>query len=178
MQLASVGLDTVIDPRVVIKRPQLMSIGSHCAIDCGAYFTTRVDIGSYVHIGPYVTVIGGPESKLTIEDFGTIAAGARIICRGEEHLGKGLVGPTIPEKFSDLLIGGKVVIKRFANVLTNAVIFPGVTIGQGAVIGAGTVMHTDAEPWAIYLGNPARKIKVRDHRTMLTYARELKGNGH
>ena len=173
MNVKSMGFDTLIDPRAVIKRPHLMSIGSYCAIDAGAYFTTKVEIGSYVHIGPYVTVIGGAESELIVENFATIAAGARIICKGEEHLGWGLVGPTIPKIYSDRLVGGKVVIKKFANVLTNAVIFPGVTIGEGAVIGANTVMHIDAEPWTIYLGNPVRKIKVRDSQKMLAYASEL-----
>jgi acetyltransferase-like isoleucine patch superfamily enzyme len=173
MEVCSIGFDTVIDPRAIIKRPHLMTIGSHCAIDAGAYFTTKVCIGSYVHIGPYVTVIGGADSELIVENFATIAAGARIICKGEEHLGWGLVGPTIPKNYSDRLVGGKVTIKQFANVLTNAVIFPGITVGEGAVIGANTVMHFDAEPWTIYLGNPARKIKVRDKQKMLAYAREL-----
>lgn len=172
-ELIEIGVDTIIDPNAIIRRPNLVSVGSHCAIDSGAYFTTQVRIGSYVHIGPYVSVIGGANSRLIVEDFATIAAGARIICRGEEHLGKGLIGPTIPDKYKDVLVGGEVVVKRFANVLTNAVVFPGVTIGEGAVIGANTVMHNDAEPWTIYLGNPARKIKTRDNSVMLAYANEL-----
>ena len=173
MNVNYMGFDTLIDPRAVIKRPHLMSIGSHCAIDACAYFTTKVEIGSYVHIGPYVTVIGGAESELIVENFATIATGVRIICKGEEHLGWGLIGPTIPKNYSDRLVGGKVVIKQFANVSTNAVIFPGVTIGEGAVIGVNTVMHIDAEPWTIYFGNPVRKIKVRDSQKMLAYASEL-----
>jgi galactoside O-acetyltransferase len=120
-----------------------------------------------------VTVIGGAESCLVVENFATIAAGARIICCGEEHLGHGLVGPTIPDKFADKLVGGKVVIKKFANILTNAVVFPGVTIGEGAIVGANTVMSFDAEPWTIYLGNPARKIKQRDRQKMVTYGKSL-----
>ena len=36
-----------------------------------------------------------------------------------------------------------------------------VTIGEGAVIGAGTVMVKDAEPWGVYAGNPAKYIKKR-----------------
>lgn len=173
MKFKSIGIDTYVDQSAIIKRPHLMSIGSHCAIDSGAYFTTEVNIGSYVHIGPYVSVIGGAESRLVVENFATIAAGARIICKGEEHLGKGLIGPTIPECYSDILIGGKVEIKQFANILTNAVVFPGVTIGEGAVIGANTVMHTDAEPWTIYLGNPARRIKRRDSSKMIAFAKKL-----
>ena len=170
---SSIGEDVLIDHRAIFKRPHLVSFGSHCAVDAGVYITTQANIGSYVHIGPYVTIIGGAESLLIVEDFATIAAGARIICRGEEHLGEGLVGPTIPKLYADRLLGGKTIIKKYANILTNAVIFPGVVIGEGAVIGANTVMHRDADPWTIYLGNPARKIKIRNDLKMKAYGFEL-----
>lgn len=169
----AIGDDVFIDKKAIIKRAHLVSFGSHCAVDAGAFITTRASIGSYVHIGPYVTIIGGEGGEIIIEDFATIAAGARIICRGEEHLGFGLIGPTIPEAYTDKLIGGKVRINKFANILTNAVVFPGITIGVGAVIGANTVMHMDAEPWTIYLGNPARKIKKRDGSRMIAFADKL-----
>ena len=169
----AIGEDVFIDDQAIIKRTHLVSFGSHCAVDAGVFITTQASIGSYVHIGPYVSIIGGEHSEILVEDFATIAAGARIICKGEEHLGYGLIGPTIPKEYSDKLIGGSVKIKRYANILTNAVVFPGVTIGEGAVIGANTVMHIDAEPWTIYLGNPAKKIKMRDGSKMIAYANKL-----
>ena len=172
-QFKSIGKDVFIDSRAIIKRPHLVEFGDHCAVDAGVYITTAAFFGSYIHIGPYVTIIGGEKSEFIAENFCTIAAGSRIICKGEEHLGFGLIGPTIPYEYSDKYIGGKIVISQFANVLTNAVIFPGVTIGEGAVIGANTVMHVDAEPWTIYMGNPARKIKKRDGAKMKTLADQL-----
>ena len=175
VEFSSVGNDVFIDERAYFKRPDLVTIGDHCAFDNGLHMTTAGTFGSYIHIGPFVSVIGGAESKLLMGNFASIAAGARIICKGEEHLGAGLIGPTIPDQYSDVLIGGLVVIKQFANILTNSVLFPGITIGEGAVIGAGTVMHFDAEPWTIYLGNPARKIKVRDGSLMKRYGEELIG---
>lgn len=43
----------------------------------------------------------------------------------------------------------------------DVILLPGVTIGDGAVIGAGSVVIKDVEPYAVYVGNPARKIKYR-----------------
>ncbi|MDR2605690.1 MAG: acetyltransferase [Oscillospiraceae bacterium] len=43
----------------------------------------------------------------------------------------------------------------------NAVIMPGVTIGNGAVIGSASVVTKDVEPYAVVVGVPARKIKMR-----------------
>ncbi len=43
----------------------------------------------------------------------------------------------------------------------HVIILPGITIGDGAVIGAGSVVTKDVEPYAVYVGNPARRIKYR-----------------
>ena len=43
-----------------------------------------------------------------------------------------------------------------------AIILPGVTIGEGAVVAAGAVVTKDVEPWAVVGGNPAKFIKKRE----------------
>jgi acetyltransferase-like isoleucine patch superfamily enzyme len=170
----SIGDNVFIDDRAYFRRPSLVSIGSNCAFDAGVYITTPAEFGDYIHVGPYVTIIGGASAKFFAEDFSTIAAGARVVCLGEEHLGRGLIGPTIPKEYKDKLVGGQVRVCRFANILTNAIVLPGVTIGEGAVIGANTVMSHDADPWTIYLGSPARKIKKRDSALMIELGEKLK----
>lgn len=48
-----------------------------------------------------------------------------------------------------------IVIEDFAWIATNAIILPGVTIGRGAVVAAGTVVTRDVPPGAVASGNPA-----------------------
>ena len=43
-----------------------------------------------------------------------------------------------------------------------SIILPGVTIGEGAVVGAGSVVTKDVEPWSVVVGNPAKFIKKRE----------------
>lgn len=56
---------------------------------------------------------------------------------------------------------GNTVLGHDVYVGDNVVILPGLDIGLGAVIGAGSVVTKDVEPFAIVVGNPARKIKMR-----------------
>ena len=162
---------------VEIRRPNLVEVGENCAIDTGFYLTTRATIGDFVHIGPYVSCIGGMEAKFTAKDFSAVAAGARLICLGDELLGKGLAGPTIRMEFRDATIGGEIILEKFAVVGTNAIIMPGLTLGEGSVVGAGSLLTKDTEPWTIYVGSPARPIKIRENSRMKRYAEELEGLG-
>lgn len=63
--------------------------------------------------------------------------------------------------------GGEIVIGDRAWIAYRAIILPGVTIGEGAVVGAGSVVTKDVEPYTIVAGNPARIIKKRTNK--LTY---------
>lgn len=57
--------------------------------------------------------------------------------------------------------GAPVHIKDNAFIFSNAMIMPGVTIGEGAIVLAGSVVTKDVEPWTIVGGNPAKKIRER-----------------
>lgn len=172
-KLLACGDNVFISDTAEIRRPHFVEIGSNVSIDSGVYITSKAKIGNYVHIGPYVTCVGGENSRLVLGNFATIAAGARLICLGEKHLGDGLVGPKIPSEFVDERIGGEIKLEDFASIGTNAVILPGVTIARGSVVGAGSVISQDTEPWKIYLGNPARIVRDRPSDLMEKYGLQL-----
>jgi putative colanic acid biosynthesis acetyltransferase WcaF len=50
---------------------------------------------------------------------------------------------------------------RYAWVAARATVSPGVSLGDGAILGLGSLATRDLEPWSIYAGVPARKIKDR-----------------
>jgi acetyltransferase-like isoleucine patch superfamily enzyme len=147
--------------------------GKHIAIDDGFYSTTKCIIEDYVHIGPHCSVIGGKDSTFHMKPFSFLAAGSRIICASDEHLGHGFGIPWVPERFRDNVIRGNVTLERYSGVCTNAVICPGVTIAEGCIISAGCVISKSTEPWMIYIGNPARPIKERQREKILQYAKEM-----
>lgn len=171
--LKSCGEDVFISARAEIRRPQLVSVGKHVAIDSGVYITTQAEIGDYIHLSPYITVIGGAKSKIIVEDFVTIAAGSRIIAGSDKFLGDGFTSVTVPDEYRDTVEFSTVYFKRFCGVGTNVVIMPGVTIAEGSVIGACSLVTKDTEPWTIYMGIPARPIKLRRKEKLLEYAKKL-----
>lgn len=63
--------------------------------------------------------------------------------------------PDFADRGGDVVIGDRVWIGY------RAILLPGITIGEGAVVGAGSVVTKDVEPFAIMAGNPAKKIGVR-----------------
>lgn len=171
--LKGIGDDVFISGNVEIRRPTLVEVGSHTAIDTGFYCTTTTKIGDYVHIAPYVTVIGGAQGEFNMDHFSTLAAGCRVICGSDEHLGAGLVGPTIPEPYKDNIKYAPVSLERYANVGTNVVIMPGVTIAEGSVVGSNSTVTKPTEPWTIYVGNPARPVKPRESKRIKQFAKDL-----
>ena len=172
--LKSHGDDVYISSNVEIKRPHLVTVGSHVAIDSYQYWTTQVTMGDFIHVAPMCTIIGGELAELHMGNFVTIAAGSRIIVLGDGHNGFGLISPVIPEQYRDELVGGRVDLDDFVGLGTNAVIMPGVWIAKGVVVGANSLVTKDIrEEWTIWAGSPARKIKDRRSDIMLRYAREL-----
>ena len=174
LNIFSYGKDIFISDNVEIRRPQLLKLGSHIAIDSGFYCTTALEMGDYIHIAPYTAIIGGAKAKLVMAHFTNISVGGRIVCGSDEFLGKGLItAPGIPEEFRDHIKIEEVRFEMFANVGANVTILPGITLGEGSVIGACSLVTKDTEPWTIYTGTPARAIKVRPREKMIENAKRM-----
>jgi putative colanic acid biosynthesis acetyltransferase WcaF len=62
------------------------------------------------------------------------------------------------------LISSTIVIGDYAWVCARASVLPGVAVGEGAVLGLGAVAAKDLEPWGVYAGSPARRVKDRKQK--------------
>ena len=134
-------------------------LGNHIAIDKGVYCTVKISIGSYTHISPYVTIIGGAKSSFICKGVNNIMAGARIICGSDRFDDSGLFGALIPEELKGKQIIEPILMKRFSNIGTNSIVLPGSIIEEGVLIASGSLFYGESEPWTVYKGNPAKPIK-------------------
>ena len=172
-------MDILIDSEDVyihddVEFRQSYSIGNHVAIDKGVYCSTNIEIGDYVHISPYVTIIGGRYGRFTAKGFNNIMAGARIICSSDRFDGSGLFGAMIPDWVGKgRQIIEPVVMEEFSNIGTNAIVMPGSTLRKGVLLTAGSLLIGDTEPWGVYKGNPAVLTKIIDKTKALKAAEHL-----
>lgn len=155
------GDEVEIGPNVSLKHPETFEIGNGVSIAEGCLIHGRFDgrfvLGNKVWIGPQSFL---DARDLIIEDYVGWGPGAKVL--GSEHTGLPIEEPIIA---TDLRIA-PVRVERWADVGTNAVLLPGVTIGQGAIVGAGAIVTHDVPPFAKVAGVPARVIGWR------------RGNGH
>lgn len=123
----------------------------------------KVHVGRYTY-GPIDVDVVGSRAKLDIGDFCSIADGVKFII-GESHDMKNF--STFPFKafFGDCdepdTKTGSISVGNDVWLGCRSIILPGVTIGQGAVIGAGAVVCNDVPPYAVVGGVPASVIKYR-----------------
>lgn len=130
-------------------------IDDFCVLSAGK---GGIDIGRNVHIAVYTSLIGA--GRITIGDFANISSRVAIYSSNDDYSGAFMTNPTVPAEFTNVT-HAPVVIGRHVIIGSGSVVLPGVTIGEGAAVGALSLVNQDIEPFAIYAGVPARKIGER-----------------
>ena len=143
-----------------IINPEVIEIGDFSKIDdfTFIYGGKGIYIGRYVHIASFVSVIGG--GQLFVGDYAAIAAGARIVTGTNTYEGGYHMSAAAPREQQNVKVS-IVKIGRDGFIGTNAVVHPGVTIGEGAIIGSNSLVTKDVDPWTINVGSPTKVIGKR-----------------
>lgn len=123
----------------------------------------KISIGDYTFGKP--SILGGENNQVKIGKFCSIAGGVTIYA-GAEHRSDWVTQYSfnkfaIASEKEIIRSKGKVVIGNDVWIADGALILSGVTIGDGAVIGARAVVTKDVKPYEIVAGNPARHIRFR-----------------
>lgn len=122
----------------------------------------EVGIESYGKLKTYC--YGMNNERLKIGNFVSIAEGVKFILGGNHEINTFTTYP-----FKVMVLGekveawtkGPIIVKDDVWIGTDALILSGVTIGQGAIIAAGSVVTKDVPAYSIVGGNPAKVIKYR-----------------
>jgi acetyltransferase-like isoleucine patch superfamily enzyme len=158
--LKFVGKNTRIYELAKLVKGEVIEIGDGTQIDDFVFIHggRGVVIGRFNHIASFVTVVGAGE--FITGDYVGISAGCRIIT-SMHHYGNGKrMVQRAPLEQQELIIG-TVRLEDDVVLGTNAIVYPNVTIGEGAIIGAGGLVTSNVKPWTINVGMPVRVVGQR-----------------
>ena len=175
---------TLPDGTVIKQTVHLKEVINHPKIQVGEFsyyhnFEILEDYASY--LAPYLFPLS--KDSLIIGKFVQIAHGVRFITSSANHKMSGFstypfntfmmtpqtTSEDITAMFEDAQNRGDTVVGNDVWIGMNAVIMPGVKIGDGAIIGANSVVTKNVEPYTVVGGNPATIIKKRfDEQTIDT----------
>lgn len=116
---------------------------------CGAHVGKGCFIGDNVHFD------SGHADLITLEDSVSIAGGSRLLCHQRD--------------FRDYCVGDDymklgytlkpIVLKKGCLIGMESFVMPGVTVGEGAIVGAGSMVTKDVPAWTVVIGRPAKVVK-------------------
>jgi galactoside O-acetyltransferase len=161
MGFARVGKNVKISDKASFYNPSNISIGDNTRIDDFCILSAGqggIQVGSYIHIGCYSSFLGN--APIILHDFCGISGRVSFYSHIDDTSGEYLVQPTFPDEYRHM-ISGPIVIERHGLVGAGSIVFPGVTVGTGTLVAALSLVKESCEPYWIYGGVPAKKIKPR-----------------
>lgn len=118
-------------------------------------------VGKGCFIGDHVIVDLGHAEMITVEDGVSIAGGSRLLCHQRD--------------FTEYFVGSDynklgysikpIVLKKGCLIGMESFVLPGVTVGEGAIVGAGSLVAKDIPAWTVATGRPAKVVKDIKRRT-------------
>lgn len=138
---AHIGRGTAIWAYSVVEMG--VRLGENCVVGTHTY------IGNYAFLGDRTRIMGQCYIPTWIHIGKDVFIGPQV----------SFVGDKYPQVNKPNHTENPVTIEDNVSVGANSVILPGVTLGQGCRIGAGSVVTKDVLPWFTVAGNPARAMK-------------------
>lgn len=164
MGFGRLGTNVLISEKASLYNCGEMQIGDHSRVDDFCVVSGRVVLGRNVHIAPFCLVAGG-ELGVTLEDFAGLAYHVQVFSQSDDYLGHSLTNPTVPARFKREYKAA-VHLGRHVIVGAGSVILPGVSVAEGCSVGAMSLVRKSTQPWGVYAGNPARRVKPRNRHLL------------
>jgi galactoside O-acetyltransferase len=135
-----------------------MEIGNNVRIDDFCILSGKIRLGNYIHISAYVALYGS--AGIELDDFSGVSPRCTIFSASDDFGGDFMIGPLVPNNLTNV-IKGKVHLKKYVQIGAGSVIMPAVTVNEGAVVGAMSLVRKSTEEWMIYAGIPAKIVRKR-----------------
>ena len=167
------GKNAKIFSTAKIIEPENLSLGDESIIADFSFIYAvgrGIEIGNFCNVTEHAIIQGGGLVK--IGDFVGLGPRVTILAATDDYEGNGLIGHTVLNKyrntqFKDVIIG------KHAHIGMGCIIMPGVTIGEGCSIGAGSLVTKDLPEWTICYGHPCKPNKSKPKEKQLRMEKEF-----
>ena len=171
----SLGKNVRISTDARIYGPENISIGNNVRIDD---FVILSAVNGFITIGNYIHItrnshLGG-SFRIELHDFSSMAANTVIYSSSDDYSGDFLTNQAIPQKYTAHNIGGPVIIGKHVIIGSACTILGPCEIGEGCSVGAMTLVKEDLQPWGMYIGIPAKRLKKRKKNLLALEEKFLK----
>jgi len=157
----SLGRNVKISDKASIYAPQNISIGDNVRIDdfCVlSAFGGYINLHNHIHIAVFCNLIG--KGGIEMFDYSGLSSRVSLYSASDDYSGDYLIGPVMVEDCLNI-IQGQIILEKYVTIGTNSVVLPKVTMKEGSVLGAFSLLTKDTEEWTINTGVTAKRIKSR-----------------
>lgn len=157
------GPQVFIGHYTIFTAPHKVSLFHRVRIDAFCLITTGLHCTGNTQICSHAVLGGGSRHTITMGDMTFIGYGSQVFCGSEDYR-----GPVNDFWAHTKVHHGDVTFSPFSGVASQVIVMPGVTLPEGAVVGAQSLVYRteDLEPWTIHLGSPAKPWKKRDEKAI------------
>lgn len=158
------GTNVKISKFACVYGAKFLTIGNNVRIDDFTIISINSEsfLGDYVHLGNSVSILS--TLGFEIGDFAGISPGARIFGNNDDFTSGSLMHPTVPSEFRSVEMS-RIMLGKYSQIGANSILLPSARLGQGAILGALSLLKEGIDEWTIYAGSPAKKIGLRNRVT-------------
>lgn len=155
--LGSYGKNVLISRNCQIYGAKNIYIGDDVRIDDFCILSGKITLGSNIHISAAALIFAG-DAGVSFDNFSGLSSRSAIYAATDDYSGKYMTNPTIPEEFRGVT-EAHVHIGKHSLIGSGCTILPGVTVGDGARVGAMSLVNKSLEPNTLNYGIPCKKVK-------------------
>jgi len=179
MGFATIGHNVLISDKASLYNCSNIALGNNIRIDDFCVLSAGqggIFLNNYIHIAIYTSLMGA--GKITLFDFCSLSSKVSIYSSNDDYSGTMMTNPTVPSRFTNVT-HADVTLEKHVIIGAGSVILPGVTLREGAAIGALSLINKDCEPFGVYAGTPAKRIGNRKkdllevEQAWLNYSKKL-----
>lgn len=158
MGFKSLGKNVKISRYARFYGIEKISIGNNVRIDDFCILSGNITLGNHIHISAFCALYGA--NGITLHDYSGISGRCTVYSAMDDFGGDYLIGP-IHNRNLTHVTGGTVTLERYTQIGAHCCVFPNLTIREGSVVGACSLVTQTLDSWGVYWGVPAIRHRER-----------------